>query len=88
MVDVERLPYPNLSGIPSDYVAVVPSDAADNTGESCIGLYVTVAGNVRAVLKGGVVRDLPVPAQTPLPGLFERVHSTGTTATGIFAIIG
>ena len=88
MTDVERLPFPNLSGIPRDYVAVVPGDDADNTGDSCIGLYVSVAGNVRAVLKGGAVRDLPIPAQTPLPGLFERVHATGTTATGIFAIIG
>ena len=83
--DIQR---PNLSGIPSDFIPVVPDDNADNTGKACIGIFVGTAGNVRAVLKGGAVRDIPLPAQTPLPGLFTRVYAVGTTATGILAIQG
>ena len=84
--DIQR---PNLSGIPSDFIPVVPSDAADNCGRSCIGIYCGTAGNVRAVLKGGAVRDIPVPAQTPLPGLFERVYATsGQRQRGILALQG
>ena len=83
--DIQR---PNLSGIPSDFIPVRPNAAFDNTGKNCIGLYCGTAGNVRAVLKGGAVRDIPVPAQTPLPGLFMRVYAVGTTATGILALQG
>ena len=87
-MDLDDIARPNLSGIPSDFIPVLPSDTVDNTGKACIGIYCGTAGNVRGTLKGSVVRDIPVPAQTPLPGLFERVHATGTTATGILAIQG
>ena len=80
--------FPNLSGIPRDFHPVVPDDGDDNTGEACIGLYATVAGNIRVVTYLGEVRDIPVPAQTPLPLLCTRVYATGTTATGIFALQG
>ena len=87
-MSLDDIARPNLSGIPSDFIPVVPDDNADNTGKACIGIFVGTAGNVRAVLKGGAVRDIPLPAQTPLPGLFTRVYAVGTTATGILAIQG
>ena len=80
--------FPNLSGIPTDYLPVTPSDNADNVGSACTGLYATAAGNIRVVTRSGETRDIPVPAQTPLPILCSRVHAAGTTATGIFALQG
>ena len=85
--DATRLPAVNLSGIPTDYVAVTTSDTIDNVGDRCIGIYATVAGNIRIETYGGT-RDLPITAQSPLPIICSRVFATGTTATGIFAIQG
>lgn len=74
------------SGIPRDYFPVTPDDDADNVGNYCIGLYVSVAGNIRVVTALGNTRDIPAPAQTPIPIVCTRIHATGTTATGIFAL--
>ena len=85
---LDRLTYPNLSGIPTDAFPVTPDDDNDNAGAACIGVYVTVGGNVRVTTLQGFVRDIPVGAQSPLPMLVRRIHATGTTATGIFALQG
>ena len=46
-MSLDNFAAPNLSGIPTDWVPVVASDDADNTGQACIGLYIQVAGTWR-----------------------------------------
>ena len=89
MVLADRVAFPNLSGIPRDYMPVTADDDDDNVGTACIGLYVgTTAGNIRVITLAGQTRDIPVSLQAPLPVLCTRVLATGTTAAGIFALQG
>ena len=72
---------PNYSGIPRDYFPVTPSNAADNCGTLCIGLYATVDSTVAVYLYGSdeTARTFGLAAGQPLPGQFTRVLATGTT---------
>lgn len=80
---------PNLSGIPSDWAPIVASDAADNTGDACTGVYCQNAGNVACMFEGrNDIRIIPVPAGYTIVGTIRRVRATGTTATGLFALQG
>ena len=78
-----------LNGSVTDMVPVTPADGADNvgTGNIAIGLYITVAGNVTFHNVDGVSRTITVPDNFYLVCSVKRVLSTGTTATGIHAII-
>lgn len=76
---LEKLPRPNLSGIPSDYLPVTPDDSADNTGPDCTGLYIQNAGNVAVQFRQGFTRVIPVAAGSYLPGEVTRVLATGTS---------
>lgn len=80
--------HPNESGIPTDFIPVIPADDIDNVGSECIGLYVTTAGKIRLKTFTGDIRTIPIAAQTPLLILCYRVFNTGTTAKGIFAMRG
>jgi hypothetical protein len=75
----------NPTGLVRNWIAVTPSDSADNvgTGNVAIGLYVTVAGNVSFIDAVTVT----VPANFILTCSVARVKATGTAATGIFALI-
>ena len=69
-------------------VAVTPSDSADVTGSPYTALYVGVGGDVRLDLNGSgeavVFKNLA--SGQLLPVLYDRVHSTGTTATNLVAL--
>lgn len=68
--------------------AVTPSDSADIVaGETALGLYVTGAGDVSFVCPDGTSDTWTVPANFILPVPVTRVRATGTTATGIKAIM-
>lgn len=70
-------------GIPSDWVAVTPSDTAF---VDFVGLRVTVAGTVSAQTTAGTtVAFGSLAIGDTIPGKFVRVMSTGTTATVVGA---
>ena len=78
-----------LNGSVTDMVPVTPANDADNvgTGNIAIGLYITGAGNVTFHNLDGVSRTIAVPDNFYLVCSVKRVLATGTTATGIHAII-
>lgn len=70
------------------WAAVTPSDTASFDGPG-VGLYVTVAGDVAFVGDGGVtVTVTAVAAKSYLWCDVRKVLATGTTATGIFRMVG
>ncbi len=79
----------NPTGLVRNWVAVTPSDSADNvgTGNVAIGLYISTAGNVSFIDVDGVTSTVAFPANFYMNGSVARVRSTGTTATGIYALI-
>jgi hypothetical protein len=86
-------PFKNLStnptGMVRNWVSVTPSDSANNvgTGNVAIGLYLTVAGDVSFIDVDDNTITVTVPANFILTCSVARVKLTGTTATGIFALI-
>ena len=72
---------PEAPGI--DLVPVTPNDSVDlpQTGRAirCIG----TAGTVRFVSLAGVVRNTSISTGETLTVAAQRIHSTGTTATGL-----
>jgi hypothetical protein len=78
-----------LNGSVTDMVPVTPADGADNvgTGNVAIGLYITGEGNVSFHNIDGTTRTIAVPNNFYLVCSVKRVLATGTTATGIHAII-
>ena len=84
--------FPNLSGIPTDWIPVTPADATDNTGDSCIGLYIENGGVLSVQFGKGPTREITVPDTFVMPGLVTRVRASitgsGTVASNIYALIG
>jgi hypothetical protein len=67
--------------------AVVPNDGADLAFEAR-SLYVGGAGDVKVTtVDGSVLVFAGVPAGTVLPVAARRVWATGSTATGIVALV-
>ena len=79
----------NPVGLVRNWVSVTPNDSVDNvgTGNVAIGLYLTVAGDVVFTDVDGNDNTVAVPANFYLTGSVTRVKATGTTSTGIFALI-
>lgn len=85
----------NLQGIPADMIPVTPNDSSDNLGtdpangeaNTAIGLYVEVGGNVKITTLRGDDRTIKVPDSFYLVCGVTRVKSTGTTASGIYALV-
>jgi hypothetical protein len=79
----------NPTGLVRNWLSVTPADGADNVGTNnvAIGLYVTVAGGVTYTDIDGADVTVTVPANFLLTCSVTRVKATGTTATGIFALI-
>jgi hypothetical protein len=75
-------------GLVRDWVPVTPSNDADNiSGGLLVGFYVTVGGTITLTIDGNN-RTITVPANFYIPCAgATRVRSTGTTATGIFALV-
>lgn len=73
-----------------DGKAVTPSDSADLPNGACRALWIEGSGTLRITTLGGTVKNFTA-AQLKLAPDFhlwgaKRVHSTGTSATGIYAI--
>lgn len=77
---------PLLSGPALDALPVTPSDSADLL-HVAIGLYIETGGAVSVVTALGQVRTLNVADFSLLPLGVSRVRATGTTATGIHALV-
>lgn len=80
---------PNQSGLVYDMIEVTPSDGTDNVGAGniAIGLYVETGGDVVFLNKDDNERTVTVPDYFYLTCSVKRVKSTGTTATGIHALV-
>ena len=80
----------NPTGLIRNWVSVTPSDSADNVGTDnvAIGLYVTAGGSITWVdYDGSTIGPVTVPSNFYVNGSVTRVRATGTTATGIYALI-
>lgn len=79
----------NPTGLIRNWVPVTTSDTVDNvgTGNVAIGLYVTVGGAVSWIDVDGNTITATFPAYSYLNGSVTRVKTSGTTASGIFALI-
>ena len=75
------------SGPATDIVAVTPDDSAD-LPRPAIALYVEAAGTVAIdTVAGDATRVVSVAANMLLPVAAVRVRATGTTASGIHALV-
>ena len=77
---------PSLSGPATDIVPVAPNDTND-LPETAIALYAEVGGTVAFVTAKGIQRSVVVAANSILPVGAQKVLATGTTATGIHAMV-
>jgi hypothetical protein len=79
----------NPTGLVETWNAVTPNNSTDNVGAGnvAIGLYVTVGGAVSFNDVNGTTITVSVPSNFYINCSVSRVLSTGTTATGIFALI-
>lgn len=68
-----------------NYYDVTPSDSTD-LATPCRALMINVGGTIRLTRQDGTVVNLTVPSGL-FPGYVVRVHATGTTATGITALV-
>ena len=80
---------PNQSGLVIDMVEVTTNDSTDNVGSGniAIGLFIETGGDVVFLNKDGNERTVTVPDFHTLTCSVKRVKSTGTTATGIHALV-
>jgi hypothetical protein len=80
--------YINASnGFPSDYVPITPHDTVANVDQTrCMGFRATVAGNIVFVTAGGTRTVAVAVNENFIVRGVSLLKSTGTTATGIFAI--
>jgi len=79
---------PNLTGAVVDMQPVTPSDgSAFANGVVAIGLYITVGGAVKFKTARGEDRIVTVPDNFYLICSCQQVFATGTTATGIHALV-
>lgn len=76
----------SLVGPGHDYVPLTPSDVAD-LEDVAIALYVETGGTVTFVSVKGQSRTVTLPDFGWLLCGVRRVAATGTTATGIHAIV-
>lgn len=76
----------SLSGPATDILPVTPNDGVD-LARVALALYAEVAGTISFVTAAGQTRSVAVAANSILPVGARRVRSTGTTATGIHALV-
>ena len=75
-----------LSGPVTDALPVSPDDLTDLPNVA-VGLYVETGGTVSIVTVTGETRTIAVADFSILPIGVQRVRATGTTATGIHALV-
>lgn len=76
----------SLSGPAVDALPVIPQDGAD-LPQVAIALYVETGGRLSLVTAKGETRSLMVADFSILPLGVRRVRATGTTATGVHALV-
>ncbi len=77
---------PSLAGPATDILPVTPDDASD-LPEVALALYVEAGGSISIVTERGNTRTVVVDDLTILPVGTRRVRATGTTASGIHALV-
>lgn len=75
-----------LSGPASDIVPVTPNDT-NQLSRLASALFVETGGVVVIETLAGHMRTISVPDFTTIPVLTWRVYESGTTATGIHALV-
>jgi hypothetical protein len=76
-----------MSGPASHGFAVTPSDST-LLAETTRGIYVGTGGTIAALmLSGASVTFTSVPSGTTLPVRLTKIMATGTTASGIVALV-
>jgi N6-adenosine-specific RNA methylase IME4 len=80
---------PNQSGLVYDMIEVTTNDSTDNVGDNnvAIGLYIETGGDVVFLNVDGNERTVQVPDNFYLTCSVKRVKASGTTATGIHALV-
>ncbi|WP_323004899.1 spike base protein, RCAP_Rcc01079 family [Pseudorhodobacter sp.] len=76
----------SLSGPATDILPVIPNDSV-NLGQVALALYVELAGAISFITVAGQTRTVQVAGNSILPVGALRVRATGTTATGIHALV-
>jgi hypothetical protein len=76
----------SLSGPAVDALPVTPQDGAD-LPQVAVALYVETGGRLNLVTAKGETRSLMVADFSILPLGVRRVRATGTTATGVHALV-
>lgn len=77
---------PALQGPATDIMPVIPDDNADFSAVA-IALYVETGGDVSIETVAGGNRIVSIADTSILPVGVRRVNATGTTATGIHALV-
>ena len=86
MIDPFKSRTPNPTGPAADALPVAPSDTTD-LPQVAAALYVETGGALRVVTAAGATRTLHVGDFSILPLRVVRVTATGTTATGVHALV-
>lgn len=86
MTDPFKNRIPNLNGPATDIVPATPSDVTDFENVA-VALYIETAGTLSFVTQAGTTRTVEVAGQYILPVGARRVNATGTTASGIHALV-
>ncbi|MCC6007888.1 MAG: hypothetical protein JJU40_09430 [Rhodobacteraceae bacterium] len=73
-------------GPATDVIPVTPDDATD-LPELALSLFIETGGSLQIVTRRGETRSLQIDDQTLLPVAVRRVLATGTSATGIHALV-
>lgn len=76
----------SITGPATDALPVTPDDGTD-LADVAIALYVETGGVVAIDTVGGQTRTVEVADFSILPVGVRRVRATGTTATGIHALV-
>lgn len=76
----------SLSGPATDILPVAPNDSAD-LSEVAIALYIETGGTLSLVTARGGARNVSVADKSILPVGVRKVNATGTSATGIHAMV-
>lgn len=76
----------SITGPATDAIPVTPDDNTD-LSMVAIALYVETAGTLVVDTVAGETRSLAVADFTILPLGIRRVHATGTTASGVHALV-
>lgn len=76
----------STQGPATDLLPVVPDDTAE-LSEMAMALFVESGGTLRVVTRRGEIREVVLDDQFLLPVAVRQVLATGTTATGIHALV-